>query len=127
MRQERGFIDELGRWIPDAQSGLSPFLTTTELIFRSQITPEMKVSLSDLESQGAQKDIGPGLTGKAVDWFLSNVVRPEMEIHVLGQKHTIAPWGRPEGSRSTLLTLGLIAALAGTGYAGYRFWKGKER
>lgn len=124
MKTERGFIDEIGQWVPEGAASVGSILSPTEVILRSQITPEMRINITDLQGSMTKKSSPPGFAGKAVDWFLSSVVRPEVEINVFGAPHRIAPWGKPEKNRSALLTLGLLSALAGAGYMGYRFLKG---
>ena len=121
MEAERGFLDELGNWIPESQSSaVMPGLG--ELVIRSQVSPEVRVDLTNLAQP--QKEEPQGVFGRAVDWVMRRVVRPEVEINILGSPHRIAPWGRPEGNNSALVVVGSIAALATAGYLGYRACRG---
>lgn len=90
--------------------------------FRSQITPQVHVDMHDFVGgeDRTPQDLPPGPFGQASDWFLRNIVKPEVEVSILGSKRTIAPYGRPDRDYTAAFWLTVAAGLGGAAYLGYK-------
>jgi len=81
----------------------------------TQISPEIEWS----PSAGAQP------TGSSTgDWFLANVVKPQVSLDTPAGVMTVAPYGPPSSNYFPLMVL---AALAGLGTMGWLIYRGIRR
>ncbi|MGE3527902.1 MAG: hypothetical protein AB7G54_00570 [Methyloceanibacter sp.] len=118
---QRGYLDELGRFISEELPSAPVGGTGAELVLRTQLSPEMRIDLAELgRGKPAERPEPKGLLAQGLDWVLSELVRPEIEIQVLGQSQTIAPWGKPEPERGAWLAVGGAALAAGVFWLGYQ-------
>lgn len=74
-----------------------------QIVFRSQLTPEIRMNVADMlagRASSVQTDSGPGVM---------NLFRPEITITAAGVEKHIAPYGRPVANYFALLAGGAVA------------------
>ena len=94
------------------QFGFTGF--TGQVVLRSQITPDI---VYDPASPA-----GPPQEGKITEWFLRNVVKPELTIQTpAGEFSAYAPYGKPAANFFPLL---MVLGLGGAYFIGRLAWLG---
>lgn len=90
-----------------------------EVIFRSQVTPDIKVDIASALRPAPPAP--PGLVSKVADWFMRSVVRPEIHINApgFGIQKVVAPYGKATANYAPLLVAGLAIGVVGAVVAGY--------
>jgi len=69
--------------------------TKPNVVFRSQITPDMTFTLAPGEKPTPVK-VESTASGKISEWILKHIVKPEVEIEASGYKQNYSPYGRPQ-------------------------------
>lgn len=92
-----------------------------EIVFKTQITPDFTFSLNNEQPSSSYSYKKPGLVGKFAMWFLSHVVKPEIQVKAgaLGLEKTLAPWGRPKENLALPLVLGIGVGAISVGAIAY--------
>jgi len=92
------------------------------LTLRTQITPELRIDLSE-EAQPAPPR-QPGPASIVVEWIMANVLRPEIEVEMAGGlKRKYSPWGTPDKQIAPLVGLVTVAAVVSSGVVGWQMYK----
>lgn len=80
----------------------------SEIIIRSQFTPEIRINLASLV-QGKGKEE----TFKSDGGNLAlNLIKPEVVVKSLGVEKSLAPYGKPEQNYAAVLLAGLVGSAA---------------
>lgn len=82
--------------VSDSLGVLDTFLPgagAADITFRTQVSPDLVVPLLSPSGPPPQQ---PGLIGRAANWVIGTIVKPEMEVRLpLGYTKIVAPYGRP--------------------------------
>ena len=90
--------------------------SNSEIIIRSQVTPEIRIKLANLMA-GRQKEETFQSSGGSV---ALKVIKPEVIIRSLGTERSVAPYGKPEQNYMAITLVTLIgSALVGASLAFY--------
>ena len=72
---------------------LIPGSGEAKIVFRTQVSPDLVIPLLRETGPAPQE---PGIIGKAANWVIGSIVKPEMQIQLpLGYSKVVAPYGRP--------------------------------
>lgn len=90
--------------------------SNTEIVIRTQVTPEIKINLANLAA-GKQKEETFQSSGGSV---ALKVIKPEVSIRTMGVEKVVAPYGRPEQNYVAVALATLFgSALVGASLAFY--------
>ena len=96
--------------MPGVKGTISSLLSSgkTELVFRSQVTPEIKIDVASLLTPGP----APASAVQAEGRVALSFIKPEIVIRSLGVEKSVAPYGKPTKDLYTVVLWGTIGAAA---------------
>lgn len=106
----------------DLRSALNTVLSAgqTQLVFRSQVTPEITIDLAKLSAPGNENQAISSNDSKALRF-----IKPEIAVRAMGVEKISAPYGRPDVNFWKWIVLSGVLMM-GAGAAG-AWWLCKKR
>lgn len=101
FRRNRG----LGDGLTDALKGVLS-AGGAQLIVRSNLTPEIRIDISQLVKPGTPADTAV----QGQNTALMSLIKPEVVVTGLGVEKSIAPYGKPTAGMFTVVAVGAISA-----------------
>lgn len=84
--------------------------SNTEIIIKSQVTPEIRINLANLMAGKKKEETFESSGGNVA----LRVIKPEVIVKSLGTERSVAPYGKPEQNYLAIV----IATLAGSALVG---------
>jgi hypothetical protein len=92
------------------------------LTLRTQITPDLRIDLSEDAQPAPPRQPGPASI--VVEWMMTNVLRPEIEVELPGGiVRKYSPWGTPTKQMAAMVGLVTVAALGSSAIVGWQMYK----
>ena len=112
----RESVDE---FVPGAGAGL----IRADAVFRTQITPDLRVDLLDQFDSAPPSE--PGIAGRFANWLIGSVIKPEIQLDIpaAGIRRSIAPYGPPTKDYTVPLAFFAGIGIVTVGASLYMFFR----
>lgn len=116
-------IEGLRESVDSVIPGAGTSFVRADAVFRTQITPDVRVDLLDTLQPAPPRE--PGIAGRFANWVIGSVIKPEIQLDIpaAGIRRSIAPYGPPTKDYTVPLAFFAGIGIVTVGASLYMFFR----